>query len=508
MPVAVPLNMIYDSRDRVVFMQDGNQAAKTPPEWTANLYDDLDRLAITTLYRTTKTIAQLQTDINNSVSVSTIVLNNPDQPVKDLVVDNRQTSITRYAAQNSIEFNPGFTSPANDNFIAEIDVSTVLPITVTVATFNNPITQTDLNNASVCTIVKYQFYDNYSFTAEKSFDNNFDNTTAYANGGDVMPIAATQRTTGFPTGSLVRVLGTSTFLASTVYYVEKGRQIQSIKDNIKSGKDVTTLQYQWDGRLLSSDTKHTTAKSGYSSFDILTKNIFDKIGRVTSIQKKYGSNDLKTIATYDLDDMGRLKTKHLDPGYTGSGKTEMESLAYTYNIQNNITGINKNYALKGSGYDKWGNFFGMYLGYDNRDAVFNTGKLDGHVTGILWNTEGDDTQRKYDYTYDNAGRLSKADFKEKKTPSDTWGNAKMDFSVGGNGTGGTIQYDLNCNLLSMLQKGILPGGTAPVNVDNLTYFYASFSNKLTKVTDNSTAGSSNGMLGDFKDGTNGADDYI
>ena len=83
----------------------------------------------------------------------------------------------------------------------------------------------------------------------------------------------------------------------------------------------------------------------------------------------------------------------------------------------------------------------------------------------------------------------------------------MDFSVSGNGIGGSIQYDLNGNLLSMLQKGILPGGTAPVTVDNLTYTYTLTSNKLAKVTDNGTAGSANGMMGDFKDGINGGDDY-
>lgn len=506
-PGAKALNMIYDSRDRVVFMQDGNQAAKSPPEWTANLYDDLDRLTLTTLYHTTETIAQLQTDINNSVTVSTITLTNPDQPVKDLVVDKRETAITRYAAQNSIELNPGFESVTNDNFTAEIDLTTVLPMNVTTAVFNNPISAANLNNSTVCTPVKYLFFDDYSFTAVKSFDNDFDNLLAYPNGTDVIPIATSKRTIGFPTGSLVRVLGTNTFLASTVYYDEKGRQIQSIDDNIKSGKDVTTLQYHWDGRLLSSGTKHTTAGTGYSSFGILTKNIFDKLGRVTSIMKKYGSNDFKTIASYDLDDMGRLKTKHLDPGYAGSGKNELESLSYTYNIQNNITGINKDYALKTAGkYDKWGNFFGLYLGYDNRDAVFNTGKLDGHVTGLLWNTQGDDNQRKYDYTYDNAGRLTSAIFKEKPASGGNWDNSKIDFSSTGNA--GKITYDLDGNLQNMLQKGVVPGGTAAVTVDNLTYTYATLTNKLTKVTDNGTLGATNGALGDFKDGTNGGDDYV
>ncbi|TAD92949.1 MAG: hypothetical protein EAY75_01515, partial [Bacteroidetes bacterium] len=39
-PGVQPLYMLYDSRDRVVFMQDGNQRIKTPlPEWTVNLYD-------------------------------------------------------------------------------------------------------------------------------------------------------------------------------------------------------------------------------------------------------------------------------------------------------------------------------------------------------------------------------------------------------------------------------------------------------------------------------------
>ena len=434
-PGAKELRMLYDQRDRVVFMQDGNQSVKSTPEWTANLYDELDRVIITTLYRPSKTIQQLQNDINNAVTINTINVVNPDQSVINLVLDGRIANIPRYAARHTIEFTPGFESQPGDNgFIAEIDATATQNYTVSTATFSNPISSSDLNNASVTTVLKYLFYDGYSFAAVKSFDNNFDNTTAYSNTGDVIPIAASNRTLSFPTGSMVRVLGSNTFLSSTEYYDDNGRHIQSIEENIKSGTDVTTLQYNWDGRLLSTHSKHTTANSGYNNFSTLTKNMFDKIGRVTSILKKYGSNDFKTVASYDLDDMGRLKTKHLSPGYTGSGKYEMESLIYTYNIHNNITGINKDYALKATGYNKWNNFFGLYLGYDNSDNVFNTGQLDGHVTGLLWNTMGDDAQRKYDYTYDNAGRLVKSDFKERQTTGASWDNSKMDFTVGGSGS--------------------------------------------------------------------------
>lgn len=456
-PGAKELYMIYDKRDRVVFMQDGNQRAKSPAEWTANIYDELDRPVITTLYSTNKTRAALQADIDNAGGINTI---------------------------------------------------TITAQSVTTATYNNPISNADLNNPSVTTIVKYLFYDSYNYAGAKTFNTSFDNLQAYPTGGET--ITPTQRTINMPTGSITRVLNTTTFLTGTVYYDDKGRTIQTTEDNIKSGTDVTTLQYQWDGRELSSNTKHTAANTGYTSYSIITKNIFDKIGRVTSIQKKYGSNAFKTIANYSFDAEGRLKDKKLDPDYNNAttGATGIETLNYSYNIHNEITGINKDYALKTSGsYSKWSNYFGLYLGYNNSDNVFNTAQLDGHVTGLLWNTQGDDAQRKYDYQYDNAGRLINAVYKERQTTAAAWDNSKMDFSVTGT-IKGKLLYDLNGNLLVMVQKGVLPGSATPYTVDNLQYTYAALSNKLLKVTDNGTLGSTNGKLGDFVDGANMDDDYV
>ncbi|MEO5995603.1 MAG: DUF6443 domain-containing protein [Chitinophagaceae bacterium] len=427
-PGAKELLMVYDRRDRVVFMQDGNQRVKSPREWTANVYDELDRLTLTTIYRTGKSASNLPPDITD-----------------------------------------------------------------------------DLNDASKSILIKYNFYDDYNFSDVKSFQPDFDNSAAYITGD---PIVKTSRTISMITGTKVRILGMDKFLTTTIYYDEKGRPIQTIADNIKSGQDFTTHQYQFDGRLLSINTKHSTANTGYSSYSILTKNLFDKIGRITGIRKKYGTNDFKTIATYDFDDMGRLKTKHLDPGFTGSGKNELESLAYTYNIHNEITGINKDYALKTPGkYNKWGNFFGLYLGFDNKDQIFGTAQLDGHVTGALWTTQGDDAQRKYDFSYDNAGRLTSALFNERQKSGDNWSNAKMDFSV--SGSKGKITYDLNGNLLTMLQKGVVPGSQTAVNIDDLYYAYANLSNKLMRVTDNCKLDEANGKAGDFADGGNtNSDDYV
>ena len=454
-PGAAPLRMLYDARDRVVFMQDGNQAAKVPAEWTTNIYDELDRPVASVLYQTSKTVANLKADLATAPAVAAIAI----------------------SAQS-----------------------------VTIATYLCALTSAELNNTSVTTILKYNFYDDYSYTGVKTFTSSFDNTLAYPSGGD--PIVQTVRTTSMVTGTKTRVLGTTTFLSSSVYYDDNGRPIQNLEDNIKTGVDVTTMQYQWDGRLLSTNTKHTATATGYTAYSIVTKNVYDKIGRVTGIEKKFGSNAFKQIGIYNFDDMGRLKNKRLAPGYTGTGKTEIETLNYSYNLHNNITGINKTYALKAAGYNKTDNFFGMYLGYDNRDAVFVNNKLDGHVTGILWKTRGDDAQRRYDFAYDNAGQLAAANFTEKEKLTDAWGTLKMNLSVGGSGTGATIGYDLNGNIQSMYHKTVLPGNASAQNMDNLSYTYASLSNRLNKVTDAGTLGSNNGKLGDFVDGVNGGDDYV
>lgn len=458
-PGAAALNMIYDARDRVVFMQDGNQAALSPAQWTANLYDELDRPLVSTLYNTSETITNLQTDISNAATTSTVTINN----------------------------------------------SGTASVTATLSL--NPISSANLNNTSVCTPLKYLFYDNYSFPLVKSFNITYTNTNAYNNSDpNVIVIAKSLRTTDFPTGSMVKVLGTTTFLAATNYYDEKGRPIQTLEDNLKTGVDINTLQYHFDGRLLSTCSDHTAPGTGYTNFQILTKNIFDKLGRITSIQKQYGTNAFKTISAYDYDDVGRVKTKHLDPSFTNpnTGLPDLESLNYSFNIHNQITGINKDYALKTPAtYNKWGHFFGMYLGYDNRDLVFTTSQLNGQVTGTLWNTQGDDAQRRYDYTYDNAGRLISALFKEQPHPGDGWANNKSDFSVS------NITYDYNGNLLTMLQKGVLPGTSSPITIDDLHYTYASYSNKLQSVTDQMTNSNVNGAFGDLKDGTNGSNpDYV
>ena len=512
MPGAAPMTMIYDGRDREVFTQDGNQAAMTTPQWTATLFDALDRPVLSTLYNTSETVANLQSDLANNVTTGSVGTTNPSTPVVNLVVDSRNTAISSYTAQNSVTLTTGFSSVANDAFTVSISSSATNPAsTNTTNTYDNPIAPTNLSNSNVCTILNYWFYDDYSFPTARSFDVSFTNTSAYSTSDpNVVPLAPSKRTLTTPTGEMKRVLGSNLFLSTTYYYDEQGRRIQSIDDNIKGGVDISTHQYRFDGRLLSVCNSHTNVSAGYGGFITLDKYIYDNIGRVVSEQKQLGGNPMVTTMSYTYDDMGRVQSRILSPGYSNAttGQPQLESLNYTYNIHNQLTGINRDYALKTSGvYSKWGHYFGLYLGYDNKDNAFAHAQLNGQLTGDMWSTQGDDAQRKYDFSYDNANRLINAAFNQQQHPGEGWSNSSMDFSV--SGTSGQITYDNNGNLLTMLQKGVIPGQSAPMTIDDLRYTYNSYSNKVQTVTDMMPTPTLNGLAGDFSDGTNGSNpDYV
>ncbi|MBX9784355.1 MAG: hypothetical protein K2X48_13780 [Chitinophagaceae bacterium] len=183
-PGAQPLRMLYDARDRVVFMQDGNQAAMSPAQWTVNLYDALDRQVATLHYTTSETATALQTALDNAPASATVTITAAGAP------------------------------------------TTTLTLSLCSITAN-------LNNTAFTRILKYQFYDNYTYGGAKAFNTAFTNTTAYSTSDpNVQPITRSNRTINYPTGTVTRVLGTNTFLTATDFYDENGAHIQTVEDNM------------------------------------------------------------------------------------------------------------------------------------------------------------------------------------------------------------------------------------------------------------------------------------
>lgn len=462
--------IVYDKRNRPVFSQDANQRAKSPDEWLTVLYDDLNRPVLSGIYKSDNTRDQL------ALAAAT------------------PNTLTTIATTNGGSIN----------------------------VWGSPLTATNVNTATIFTQLTFTYYDKYGFSGAKTFNSTHTQNLVYKNAGasgDIEQPTLTARINGMATGSKTLVLdgnATPKYLGSTLFYDEEGRAIQVQSDNIKTGVDIASTQYHFDGRVLSKSETQNAIGTSFTNFNILTKYKFDKIGRVVGLGKKINSAartyitspnvgtaqedddaGYKITAAYKFNELGKLAKKTLSPT-GGTGGTPLETIDYSYNIRGWLTGINKDYALGEYTSNQWDHYFGMYIGYDNRDGKFSAAQLNGQITGVQWKSQGDNTPRRFDYTYDNANRLTAANFLQKGTSAEAWNASKMDFSTKG------MSYDENGNLSTLTQMGIIPGIASPLSLDILSYNYVTKTNRLSRIDDTGTAGVNNGKQGDFKDGTNAA----
>jgi RHS repeat-associated protein len=281
------------------------------------------------------------------------------------------------------------------------------------------------------------------------------------------------------------------------YYDDRGRVIQTQQTNITGGTDITTTQYDFSGKPLRTLLKQEKQGTNPQTHTVLTKMSYDAQGRLLTLYKNVDNTGDQLIATNTYNELGQLQSKQLG--------NNLDDLAYDYNIRGWLKSINKSY-VDGT---TTNNYFGMDLGYEKATAgnpATQVGQYNGNIASQVWRSAGDGIARKYDYKYDNASRITRAEYTQ-NTSGSTWDASTLDFSVFGfdsdNGYG--IKYDANGNILMMIQKGWKAGQTGII--DALRYTYFSGSNKLQRVSDDYSDPDT--RLGDFHDGTNapGTDDY-
>jgi RHS repeat-associated protein len=445
-PGAGEVCMVYDERDRLILTQDANMRVGTV-KWMYTKYDELNRPIASGLWPSTLTYTQHAANTVNNLAYPTLA-------------GEEELSRTFY-----------------DNYTWLASYNTGLS-----ATYNST-------------------FNTYFQTASNS-------TWPYPQAN-----AQSAQLKGMPTGSRTKVLGTaSTYLYSLPLYDEKGRVIQNQSTNITGGVDIATTQYTWAGQPLVMVSKQQKAGGTVQETVTITQLTYDDLGRVIKTEKKL-SNTLvnagamaayKTIAENKYDKLGQLVNKNL--GTKPNTPTALAKLAYEYNIRGWLTSVNKNFVTAGNTGANNDEYFGMQLGYD-KDAFgsFTKKQYNGNISGSIWRSAGDGMDRKYDYDYDAANRLLKADFTQHNGTSFVL-NPLINFNVKmGDGIDPNLAYDYNGNILKMQQWGLKIN--ASPQIDNLIYNYITGSNKLARVTDVGAVVSDNGKLGDFKDGTNTGDDY-
>ncbi|MBL7699866.1 MAG: hypothetical protein JNK79_16990, partial [Chitinophagaceae bacterium] len=439
-PGAAEVYMVYDARDRLVMTQDGNSRATNV--WQVTLYDSKNRPEMT---------GQLVNTWNGNTFAQ-----------------------HRTAAAGSTAY---------------------------------PFTKSNLPSATYWKEWTSTFYDNYAWISGASpltstYNTSYNTHLLSATGS--FPYAQTNvqstQVEGMVTGTKTKVFNTTQYLYSVMIYDQKGRviQVQSHNHTSTTAVDITTTQYNWAGQPLVVVNKQEKGGTSPQTTVLVTLNTYDDLGRPTKIEKKLSntlvnSNAMSsyvTICTMEYDALGRVKKKLIgskkDPA-TGSyynPRQPLQELVHDYNVRGWMLGVNRDY-LTTAGQTSDGKLFGFELGYDkltNKTGEnFNAAQWNGNISGMVWKSDGDDTRRKYDFTYDAANRILRADF-EQQNPDNNWNNSIVNFNMKmGDGVDASSAYDANGNIKRLQQWGLKLASSG--QIDDLTYNYEDKSNKLLNVMD-------------------------
>jgi RHS repeat-associated protein len=350
-------------------------------------------------------------------------------------------------------------------------------------------------------LLTQSYYDNYTWVAGSGsgLPSTFTTTEAssgfYTASDDTAPYARAitpdYNVKGMLTGTKTKVLGTTSYLFSVIFYDSKGRPLQVQRKNITGGIDRLTTQYSFDGKILVTKENRNATGMTPSNLTLLTTFLYDPVGRLTEIKKKVNSDSTVSVARNTYNELGELQQKKLGQKKTDNtySADPVETLDYTYNIRGWLTAINRTYIADANA----GRTFGMELSYDYGYNVPGSGYFTGNIAGSRWRAVGDGELRSYGFGYDASRRLMKADFTQYTGSWNT--SAGIDYSMKtGDGTNVSTAYDANGNILRMDHKGWKPGGS--VTIDSLLYTYQDNSNLLKNVIDrrNDTAT----RLGDFR----------
>ena len=470
-PGAGEVWMVYDKRDRLVLSQHANLRSQN--KWMFTKYDQLNRPILTGFY--TNTSQTTQHDMQSFLYTQNLAF---------------------YETYNPSNY-PLYTLNQSFPVVSFSDVLTV--------TYYDDYTWAGWYGSYA---TKDNSYDSYFYTPNNSND-------PYP-----QPLTQSNATKGFVTGVWE---STSGGLLTASYYDDKGRVIQTKSYNQKAGIDIITTQYNWAGQPLMTVLKTEITGSNAQTTIVVTKMIYDDLGRITKIEKKQSNSlvtvngqmgamsDYATIATMEYDALGQLVKKIIgskkDPATNNyySPRQQLEDLSYEYNIRGWMLGMNRQYAKDANN----NNWFGFDLGFDKADnkiiggQTYSNPQLNGNIEGMVWKSKGDGEKRRYDFYYDAANRLLRADFGQYDGSAFNL-SAQVDYKVKmGDGINVSSAYDDNGNILQMQQWGLKLN--ASPQIDNLGYTYQTGSNKLSKVYDAITT---ENKMGDFFDGTNGTNtDY-
>ncbi len=436
MPGAEPVYFVYNKRNQVILMQDGE--LRKQQRWAFTKYDALKRVIMTGHYNTEIPVSQADMQMQAD--------NWPGQ----------------YEVRTAVDFEKGYGYTSNRAW---------------------PILS---GSSRILTVIYYDDYD---------FDNNSATTDAVFVTTDmgIAPIPSYE-TINRITGMRIWVVDSLKCLLTSQFYDKWGNVIQVQSDRYPGGKQVLTMRYDFAGLLQESLNSHTGWGTPYTVRKIYQ---YDHAGRRKSVQQQVNNGSIITLAISSYNELGQLSREILAPGYNnGQG---LDTRNYDYHIRGWLIGVNREYAKNVNnttgyfGFDLGYDQTAIKTAENSTIGAYSKALYNGEISGTVWKSKGDNQIRKYDYAYDGTGRLLQADFNQ-YTAGSFNRTAGIDFSVKiGDGIHAESAYDANGNILAMTQQGLLFNTSALI--DQLTYSYGTKGNQLVAVAD--AVNDKNSKLGDL-----------
>lgn len=320
-------------------------------------------------------------------------------------------------------------------------------------------------------IISINYYDDYVFDMA--------GTGAPNTVGTVYGKTLTSNVKNLPTGTKVRVLGTTDWITTVNYYDEKAQPIYIYSKNEFLGTtDIVKSKLDFVGEVLETTSLHTNV----NDTDLGTQTIvdtfnYDHTGRLLEqTQNINGGSNSEVIMSNTYNELGRIETKGV------GGKTtqnRLQTVDYTHNVRGWLTNMNNDA-------NNDNDLFNFNLRYNNPTSG-GTALFNGNISQTRWKTANDNKERIYTFSYDALNRITEANYDAIDNSETNW------FRVF------DIAYDKNGNLelLKRHKKGSLNQSVA---LDYLSYDYDD-GNKLTKVEELIDG------AGSFEDGINTGNDY-
>ena len=392
LPGCDPVEIRYDKANRLIFSQDGVQREKN--QWTFFFYDTLGREVVTGIWESS-TIAN----------------------VMNMVVKT--------------DYNSGSTGTKLGGYT----VNLTLPATVR--------------------LMKVHYYDDYRF---RRIQTALSDTTklkciTLAGYDSAYPNNSAPNGRGMLTGIRIHRLDDPTrYTISALYYDSRSRVVQSHTSNHFEGFEDKYFAYTFTGKVKQHRQIHsapgkTTYTETYTYYYGTPQT--NPSERLLSLRHQVNSASEVTLAEYDYDEIGRLKTK----------KLANETSTYHYNVRSWLT------QIAGTKFNQTMTYNAAVNGVTPAKALYN-----GNISAMKWKSGHETTERGYKFTYDSLNRLTAA----------TYGEG-TGFTTNPNRFNENITYnDKMGNIKTLQRRGKIAENGYDL-MDNLTYSYTG--NQLTKVTD-------------------------